>query len=336
MNINATEIYEIGKELYDVIEENPFITRSALNFRFRTSSDDRKNQLVTAALSSMLTLGYIKKHFEEATSSVFFWTKDFVGHLPYVSDDITSLHPNPVDIFGEPPAVAPITPPDRPLSASVVERVDASNFDAVYGKLHGNLQTFYGLLKAQPSRIFNPTDACFVSLIEDKQIRGMTLGRMWAMGLIRRAVDLKDKKTVFYTLIGTFPASLHEVAPDINKAAKTRARKLKEKEEAARAEQSVKFPQEAHEDLKESPIEETKSLEEDFTDESGEELEESDSLHSDAEASEALEHDPVALIDSKQEFQFIRADGSVLTFDDAESRAWRQLILNINIERLKD
>jgi hypothetical protein len=346
------ELYKFTQEVFAVIEDKPLISRAALNAFFRTTSDDKKNEALSTALSFLVTLEQVRKHAED--HEVFFWTAAYgrtTNNLPFSYDEVANPHPNPIDITKplsatrppepEPtpaPTPAPTSAPSVPAPAVETKPIQGATLDereAIYEKQKGANKTYYRFFVDAPTRIFGPRDVCFVDLEPRASVRGMTLGRMWLQGLVRRATDPLESTVTYYTLDGTFPPSLLEEYPDKGKAVRTRqerkAQVKKQQEEAARLakekEERAKLEQEETQEDADIPADEVETSEDpDTPEEAGEDKGEDSPITS----------EPLFFMDNKQNFQMIRSDGSHLTFDDAESSAIRSMIHNININKLKD
>lgn len=323
--------YRLASDAYAFIKKNPMCSKADLNREFRATSNDARLQQLSEALLSLHAHGYILQHTNDV-GSVLFWTADDAGASPYDPDRVkisTVELDNAVDIFGRPPSLdaPPPTPTPKPgdLPLSRKEEELQAYLDKAHGMNHKILEVFV----RQPFKVFPKNAPELLAVEPDHHKLSMLLGKIWAQkgSILRRAYDPTVKlpnKVAFYTILGTFSEGLTENLHDklSTPAAKKKALEKAEEERKQKNLQAVVEQQtETREEIEEYPDGSEPQVEDEVERDEG-------------ESEQAMQ--PRAFVDDEMNFMFVRSNGESDQFDEQESAALRQLLLNINIERLKE
>lgn len=325
MSFSLAEKYKMALEVYAFINENQMCSRSDLNSEFKAVSNEGNIQKLSDVLNSLLVTERIKKHRDVDSNAVFFWTSDF-RNTPYPPDTVTPTGDEVVDIFGRPPALdepAPTPALLSPVEPTALLSAKERHWLDMRNHVKGILRILYDVLLKDPKKVFGVNDSAFVEVSPDYQVRCRFLGRLWSMNVgVRKAIS---DKANFYTLDGVFSADMQEQELDkIGAAQKKREEKLAQREKRDASMESLRVSVN-----KQTSEEEIKVEDED------QEIEEDALPRVEGVAENDDKVGPCVYVSNEFDFQLVRSDGSSVVFDEEENDAMREMILNLNLQRLE-
>jgi hypothetical protein len=341
-------VYNLGRQIYDFIKANPLVTRASLNLAFRTSSNDKMNDLVSEALRHMLSLGQVRKHLVADSNTVFFWVSSYTPEdRTLVADPVRSLVPNPIDILGSPPR------PQTPVEYTPTMLLDTpfeikSSAPKAQFEFSGTLAKIFDVFQSNPDKLFRTDDLAFKDCHPNPTVRGASIGRLAAFGAVRKGVQhgVPKKFSAMFTLNGTFPDNVVEQSEDGQKAELEKVLSNMTPTMPVVPVKQVIAPESAlplnqvrvDADVDEPEFGSPSYLVQDSLDpdEAEDEQEYEEAELADEDEDGQMLARPVATFSSEQEFKLFRQNGEVVEFDDEENLALIRLIKTLNISALKD
>lgn len=332
------EKYRLALDVFAYVNDNQMCSRAELNSWFKASSDVTRGRQLSEALNSLLVTERVRKYLDKESGSVFFWTADF-RNSPYAFDTIIPTGDPVVDVYDPAPPQDEIkedtTSPETDCAPQPVVTLSAAErhwLDMRNG-VNGVLRKLYDVLLTNPTKVFPANAPELEAVVPHHVERARFLGRLWSMNVgVRRGSDGPAK---FFTLGGTFTLPIEEDVIDKTKAAKKRDEKLaaKEKRDAGMDALRQSIVAQADKAVGNTGVQDEDA--DDDSDEEDQELEGDGLPHVESTEEESADDTPQMYVSNSYDFLLIRSDGSQVQFDPEESAALRQLILNMNIEKME-